>query len=359
MVPAPFGSNGVMGGAERYALELACSMAECTPTRLVSFGDRERREQMGRLNVRVIGGSHYVRGQRHNPIAAGPLLKELLEADVVHCHQQHILASSMAAMLCRLTRRRVFVSELGGGGWDVSAYVSTDRWYHGHLHLSEYSRSVSGHTAKPWAHVIYGGVDTERFSPDPAAPRDGVVLFVGRILPHKGIDHLVRAVTPELPLEIIGAPCHPQYLDDLRRLAEGKPVQFRHQVDDAGLVQAYRRALCAVLPSVYRDCYGGESRVPELLGQTLLEGMACGVPAVCTDVASMPEVVVNGVTGFVVPPNDPEALRERLLWLREHPDEARAIGEAGRRRVLEKFTWPAVVRRCLEIYASVTVKRSR
>lgn len=99
--------------------------------------------------------------------------------------------------------------------------------------------------------------------------------------------------------------------------------------------------------------------MPELLGQTLLEGMACGVPAVCTDVASMPEVVVNGVTGFVVPPNDPEALRERLLWLREHPDEARAIGEAGRRRVLEKFTWPAVVRRCLEIYASVTVKRSR
>jgi glycosyltransferase involved in cell wall biosynthesis len=78
--------------------------------------------------------------------------------------------------------------------------------------------------------------------------------------------------------------------------------------------------------------------------------MACGAPAICTDVASMPEVVEDGVTGFVVPPNDPEALRRKLLWLREHPEQARAMGEAARRRVLERFTWTAVVERCLAIY---------
>jgi len=66
----------------------------------------------------------------------------------------------------------------------------------------------------------------------------------------------------------------------------------------------------------------------------------------------MPEVVQDGVTGFVVPPNDPEALRERLTWLANHPDQARAMGEASRARVLELFTWPAVVRRCLQIYQS-------
>jgi glycosyltransferase involved in cell wall biosynthesis len=64
----------------------------------------------------------------------------------------------------------------------------------------------------------------------------------------------------------------------------------------------------------------------------------------------MPEVVVDRVTGFVVPPNRPEALRERLCWLRDHPQEVRALGEAGRRRVLEHFTWDAVVRRCLASY---------
>ena len=52
--------------------------------------------------------------------------------------------------------------------------------------------------------------------------------------------------------------------------------------------------------------------MPELLGQTLIEGMACGTPAICTDVASMPEVVEDGVTGFVVPPNDPAYLGAKL-----------------------------------------------
>jgi glycosyltransferase involved in cell wall biosynthesis len=107
-----------------------------------------------------------------------------------------------------------------------------------------------------------------------------------------------------------------------------------------------------VLPSVHKTAYGGETAVPELLGQTLLEGMACGIPTICTDVASMPEIVEDRVSGFVVPPHDPSALRERLTWLRGHPAEARLMGAAARRRVLERFTWPAVVRRCLEIYAA-------
>jgi glycosyltransferase involved in cell wall biosynthesis len=106
-----------------------------------------------------------------------------------------------------------------------------------------------------------------------------------------------------------------------------------------------------VLPSVYRTIYGDETLVPELLGQTLLEGMACGRPVICTRVASMPEIVEDGVCGFIVPPNDPAALAERIGWLHDHPAEAAAMGAAARRRVLNKFTWPKVVRRCLEIYA--------
>ena len=90
--------------------------------------------------------------------------------------------------------------------------------------------------------------------------------------------------------------------------------------------------------------------MPELLGQTLLEGMACGAPVVCTNVASMPEVVADGETGFVVPPNDPVALRARLEWLRDHPEDVVRLGVAGRRRVLQTFTWPSVVRHCLDAY---------
>ena len=63
--------------------------------------------------------------------------------------------------------------------------------------------------------------------------------------------------------------------------------------------------------------------------------MACEAPAICTNVASMPEVVENGTTGFVVPPNDPDAIGARLQMLHDSPDRARAMGKAGRRRVLE------------------------
>ena len=353
VVPALFGEDdGIVGGAERYALELARHMAEEVPTTLVTFGERARRETLGKLSVRVLGGAWHVRGQRTNPFAPA-LLEELRRADVVHCHQRQVLASSLSALACRLSGRRVFVTDLGGGGWDISAYVSTKNWYHAHLHISEYSRRVNGHDGERRAHVILGGVDASKFSPDGAQPRDAArVLFVGRLLPHKGIDDLLKALPQDMSLEIIGQPYGVEYVRDLKSLAEGKRVTFRHDCDDRELVRAYREALCVVLPSVYRDMYGAETPVPELLGQTLLEGMACGVPAVCTRVASMPEVVEDGVSGFVVPPNDPKALGEKLKWLGGHPREAAEMGRAARRRVLEKFTWPRVVRRCLEVYAS-------
>ena len=348
LVPAPFDPrDGVMGGAERYAFELARHMATRVETRLVTFGDAARRERLGPLDVHVLEGCH-VRGERSNPIAAS-LPRSLRGAAVVHCHQQHVLASSVAAVLSRMTGRRVFVTDLGGGGFDVSSFVSTDRWFHGHLHISEYSRRVSGHEGSRSARVIFGGVDTRRFSPG-GLPGDGV-LFVGRILPHKGIHDLIDALDPHTPLTILGRALDEAYLALLHDRAKGKRVTFVHDADDARLVEEYRRAACVVLPSVYTTPDGRTTRIPELLGQTLLEAMACGRPVVCTDVASMPEVVVSGVHGLVVPPADPEALRHAITTLRQDRAMAAAMGRAGRHRVLERFQWDHVVDRCLEAYA--------
>jgi glycosyltransferase involved in cell wall biosynthesis len=352
LTPALFGDGGVFGGAERYSLELARYMARATPTTLVTFGDRPRRfTTPDGLRVRVLGPAWRVRGQQFNRLHAG-IVRAVADADVIHCHQPHTLAAEVAALLARVSGRRVVASDLGGGGWGFSSRVNTDRWFHAHLHISEYSRTTAGHGNNPRAAVILGGVDTEMFSPDRAVPREPLIVFVGRLMPHKGVNDLVEALPDGLTLELIGRPYDERFFSDLKRLAAGKRVVFRPDCDDGELVRAYRRAVCVVLPSVYRDCYGGESKVPELLGQTLIEGMACGTPAVCTAVASMPEVVADGVTGFVVPPNDPPALRAKLEFLRDNLSEVVAFGAAGRRRVLERFTWSQVVARCLERYAA-------
>ena len=349
LVPALFGPDGIVGGAERYAYELARHMAREVPTRLVAFGDRTTATTVDGLEIHVIGRPWYVRGQRTNPLAIR-LVRELRGVDVVHCHQRHVLASSLTALLCRVTGRRVFVTDLGGGGWDLSAYISTDHWYHAHLHLSEFSRRGGGHAAKPFAHVIFGGVDSVKFAPGEALARDGGALFVGRILPHKGIDVLIEALPIEMPLAVVGREIDQRYLADLRRLARAKQVTFRFDCDDAQLVAAYQRAACVVLPSVTRTRYGDAAPAAELLGQTLLEGMACGAPVICTAVGGMPEIVRAGLTGFIVPPGDRDALGDRLRWIRANPAEAALLGTAGRALVLAQFTWPRVVRRCLDIY---------
>lgn len=348
LVPAPFGAGGVTGGAERYALGLARAMARRVPVTLVTFGDDDRHEWDGPLEVRVIGNSWYVKGQRTNPVSVC-LFGALRDAEVVHCHQQHVLASSLAAAYCRIKGHRVFATDLGGGGLDVSGYLSTDAWFHGHLHVSDYSRAVLGHATNPTARVILGGVDTATFAPD-AYSDSADILFVGRLLPHKGVNYLIEALPESMQLRVIGPRADARYLDDLRRLASGKRVVFEEGLDDEALVRAYRSALCVVLPSVYRTMYGGETRVPELLGQTLLEGMSCGTPTLATNVGSLPEIVQDGVTGFLVPPNDASALREKLEWFRQHPTERAMMGEAARSLVLDRFTWDAVVDRCLEAY---------
>ncbi len=289
VVPALFSADGgVLGGAERYVLELARYMAREVPTELVTFGPRSGREQIDGLPITVLGDPWCVRGQASNPVSLA-MFKHLRRGTTVHCHQQHVLASSLAAAFCRMTRRRVFVTDLGGGGWDVSAYVSTDRWFHAHLHISEHSRRVFGHAGRSWAHVISGGVDTERFAPGSGDARVAPVVYVGRLVPHKGVDYLIEGLPANMPLEIIGQPYDSIFVARLQGLAAGKQVTFRHDCSDEDLVAAYHRAMCVAVPSVYRTASGHETKVPELLGQTALEAMACGVPVVCTNVASLPD----------------------------------------------------------------------
>jgi glycosyltransferase involved in cell wall biosynthesis len=325
-------------------------MSTYVPTTLVSFDSRDDVREFGTLRRVILGRTHFVGGLEQNPIN-WRLVSELRAASVVHCHQEHVLSSTIAALYGRATGRPVFVTDHGGGGWDLSAYVDTYGFYSGHLHVSDFSRRVSGQSGRPQSNVVMAGVDSRRFSPEGSLPpsRSNVVVFVGRVLPHKGLENLIDALPRGLQLRIVGPSTDPGYLGSLLSLARGKGVEFAGAVPDHAIVSAYRAARCVVLPSVYRTRSGATTKVPELLGQTLLEGMACGRPVLCTNAGGMPEVVRHGETGFVVD-GDVGAIAEALSQLATDDQLVDRLGATAREDVVARFQWETVVERCLAHY---------
>jgi glycosyltransferase involved in cell wall biosynthesis len=183
--------------------------------------------------------------------------------------------------------------------------------------------------------LVKGGVDADHFHPPETPPTRDRVLFVGRLLPHKGIDQLIAALPTDLPLTVCGRAYHADYFAVLRRLAEGKRVEFRTDATDDETRDLYRRAWATVLPSVYRDYYGHSHVQPELMGFTLLESMACGTPAICSRVGGMPEFVRHGRTGFVF--DELSELTGYLRALASDPMLTDRMGKEARRVVEREF----------------------
>jgi glycosyltransferase involved in cell wall biosynthesis len=346
--PVPFGEDGIFGGGERYALELARALSRRVPTRLLTFGAHPGRRREGDLEFRVHRPLRYVHGERFNPLSFG-FIPALYDVDVVHCVSWNTLVTDFSVLAARLSGKKVFVTDVGGGAAvTLVGRLPLAEWVDGFLLIA----SQGGAQFEPWRDkwsLLYAGIDVESYRPDPTVAKRGV-LFAGRLLPHKGIDYLVQAIDPGVPLRIVGRPYHEEYLRLLHRLAEGKDVTFVTVATDSDLLREYRSAAVSVLPSVNTNVYGETTALPEILGFTAMEAMACGTPVLVSDVGALAELVVDGVTGYVVPPNDPGALRERIRQLLGNPDLAARLGAAARQRIVDKFTWDAVAERCLAAY---------
>lgn len=342
--PAYFADESVIGGGERYSLELAAAMAKQVETTLVSFGPARRSLRRDELRLEIYPTRDFVKGKVWNPRTLS-FLAGLKRFDVIHCHQHRTFVTATAACAAAISRTPCFVTDLGGGGWDQPA---TDRCITQFLEISRFA--IRPEFADR-SQIIYGAVGPG-FLDRPIAPwpRPRRVLFVGRIMAHKGIDVLIQAVDPDTELTVIGRVNDERYYADLQQLAAGRKVTFNTNASDDDLARAYGSASVFVLPSVYVDCYGKQHPKAELLGLVLLESMASETPVVCTQVGGMPEFVDDGVTGFIVPPGDPEALGRRIRELLDEPDKAQQMGAAGRRAVAERFTWDQVARRCLSAY---------
>jgi len=193
--------------------------------------------------------------------------------------------------------------------------------------------------------------------PDPPAlPRTvggaPTVLFVGRLVERKGVNYLIEAMgllRDTARLVIVGdGPERPKLEAAARRLGIADRIEFRGKVSSTELQAAYARAGAFVLPSVF-DARGDT----EGLGVVALEAMNYGTPVVASRIGGIPDVVEDGVTGLLVPPGDAAALAAALRRLRDEPDLARKLGDAGRRRLREQFSWEAITARWEAVYSSL------
>jgi glycosyltransferase involved in cell wall biosynthesis len=179
--------------------------------------------------------------------------------------------------------------------------------------------------------VIPYGVDTQRFVPDArrrSSPGSKLqLLFVGRINQRKGIKYLLEALSllnsDQIELTVCG-----RVVDGLELFRPfGDQVIVRPSVSANELVVAYQAADLFVFPSV------GEG-----FGQVLLEALACGLPVVSTTRTAAPDLIEDGVQGFVVEPRSAGQLADRIAWALDHRAELEAMGVAARIRS-EQFTW--------------------
>lgn len=203
----------------------------------------------------------------------------------------------------------------------------------------------------------------DRFEIDTNRP---TVVFVGRITRQKGLPYFLRAVEllPEEAQVILcaGAPDTPEIMAEVQELIEGLQqkrtgiIPITEMLPHADLTAVLAASDVFVTPSVY-----------EPLGIVNLEAMAMELPVVGTATGGIPDVIVDGETGYLVPidqatdgtgrPLDPDQfqqdLAERLTWLLNDPEKAKSMGKAGRKRVENHFTWEQIGTETADLYRSL------
>nr|WP_227466855.1 glycogen synthase [Nocardioides lijunqiniae] len=312
-------------------------------------------------------------------------------ADLVHSHTWYAnMAGHVASLLHgvphvvsahSLEPLRPWKAEQLGGGYAVSSWVERTS-YEAAAAVIAVSAAMRDDVLASYpaidparVHVVHNGIDTEQWAPltapdrvrelgvDPDRPS---VVFVGRITRQKGLPLFLRAVA-ELPPEVqivlcAGAPDTPEIAAEVEGLVSELAarrtgvVWITEMLPRPDVVALLTQATVFACPSIY-----------EPLGIVNLEAMACETAVVATATGGIPEVVVDGETGRLVPieqatdgtgtPLDPDRyvadFAAALLEVVADPARAAQMGVAGRRRAIESFGWPAIADRTVDIYRSL------
>jgi glycogen synthase len=385
----------VYGGAGMHVAELTRALRGRLPVEVRTFGSQREDAELWRVvgyaaDARLPGGDDQLRPVwdafgRNLAMAADPT-----DADLVHCHTWYTHLGGLLVQRGRgiplvvtvhsLEPLRPWKREQLGGGYDLSSWVERTA-----LETADAVVAVSAGTRDDLlrhfdvdaerVRVIHNGIDAEFFTPDPATdaldrygidPAIPYALFVGRITRQKGIVHLLRAIRyldPGVGVVLAaGQPDTPELAAEVEagvadaRATRPNVVWIPEMLSRSEIRQLYSHAAVFVCPSVY-----------EPFGITNLEAMACATAVVASAVGGIPEVVVDGETGVLVPvdlssdepmsPVDPDRFARDLAAainaLVSDPARRAAMGVAGRERAAGTFSWSSVADRTIELYGSL------
>ncbi len=306
--------------------------------------------------------------------------------DLVHSHTWYAnLAGHLTGLLQdiphvvtahSLEPHRPWKAEQLGGGYRLSSWAERMS-FEGADAVVAVSAGMKGDILESYPsldpakmHVVKNGIDPDEFAPDlgtDVVTQLGMdldrpsVVFVGRITRQKGLIHLVRAadhLDPDTQLVLLaGAPDTPEIAQQIGdafsrvRDSRGNVLWIEQMLPRAQVRQVLSHATVFACPSVY-----------EPLGIVNLEAMACETAVVASAVGGIPEVVVDGQTGYLVPydpaqADDPLAIAEfergladKINELTRDPRKATTFGQAGRRRCIEEFSWSKIAAETVEVY---------
>ena len=314
--------------------------------------------------------------------------------DIVHCHTWYshfggVLASRLLECPLVLTthslepHRPWKAEQLGNGGFAMSSWIERTA-YESADGVIAVSAGMKRDVMKLYGipedrvQVIYNGIDPDFYKPtfdeailrkyniDPAKP---FVLFVGRITRQKGISQLIAAIPYiDRNAQVVlcaGAPDTPELAkecqDKISALQKNRDgvIWIQEMMQHTELRVLYSHASVFVTPSLY-----------EPFGIINLEAMSCGTPVVGSAVGGIPEIIVDGKTGFLVPlkaksetdfePADPEAFRhgiaDKLNLILGDESLAKKLGEASRKRAIDVFSWKSIAKQTLNFYETTIAR---
>ena len=214
----------------------------------------------------------------------------------------------------------------------------------GHAHIS--AEALSGQRPqRPEPHAING-----KFK----------ILFVGRHIERKGICYLIEAARflprEQFEIRIVGMGDLTEQLKVLaRQVATGTPdaaeIIFTGKLSPEDLANEYRTANVFTLPAIV-DSKGDT----EGLGVVLIEAMELGLPVVASNVGGIPDVVLDGISGLLVPEKDPQALAKAFKRLAAEPALVQQLLEGAQKRIAECFSWDGIIQRQIEVYKKICSK---